>query len=143
MPSEGDLHIDWKARLTFNMTRLVPADWMVGADTTLRLDENEWPEPDLFFHSGKQRTSQVRGPDIFLLIEIADSSLAYDLGEKAELYRSFGVREYWVVDVNARVTHVHRLMSDGVWDKWAPLPFDQTIAPLMLPILAVRLADWG
>jgi hypothetical protein len=46
------------------------------------------------------------------------------------------------VDVNARETHVHRLMQDGAWDKWTPTPFSDAIAPLMAPALAVRLADW-
>lgn len=143
MPSEGDLHSYWKGRLTFHMTRLVPADWMVGPDTTLRLADYDWPEPDLFFHSANLRPADVRGQDIFLMIEVSNSSLAYDLNEKAELYRTFGIREYWIVDVNARATHVHRLKSDGVWDEIKIVPFHEPIVPLLLPDAAIRLADWG
>ncbi len=35
---------------------------------------------------------------VLLVVEIADSSLEYDMGRKACLYASFGVRELWVVD---------------------------------------------
>jgi Uma2 family endonuclease len=35
---------------------------------------------------------------VLLVVEIADSSKRYDMGRKAELYASFGVRELWVID---------------------------------------------
>jgi Uma2 family endonuclease len=37
--------------------------------------------------------------DVLLLIEVADSSLAFDQGTKRDLYARFGVGEYWVVDI--------------------------------------------
>ncbi len=36
---------------------------------------------------------------MLLLIEVSDSSLAYDQGIKRDLYARNGVREYWVVEV--------------------------------------------
>jgi Uma2 family endonuclease len=43
--------------------------------------------------------------DISLVIEISDTSLGFDLGEKLALYKAAGIAEYWVVDLNARVVH--------------------------------------
>jgi len=43
------------------------------------------------------------------LIEVSDSSLTFDLRDKADLYSVSGVAEYWVVDVSNRRIHV---MSD-------------------------------
>jgi Uma2 family endonuclease len=82
--------------------------------------------------------SAVRGPDLYLLIEISDSTLAYDLRRKANLYRQYGVREYWVVDVNAGAVHVHRL--DGEWPA-APVPLTTAVAPSLIPGLSVTIAD--
>jgi Uma2 family endonuclease len=48
------------------------------------------------------------GPDdIFLLVEVADSTLAFDRGAKRTLYARAGIQEFWVVDLTA-VVHVHR-----------------------------------
>jgi Uma2 family endonuclease len=43
-----------------------------------------------------------------LIIEVADSSLRYDRGEKAQLYALCGVQEYWVVNLIERVVETHR-----------------------------------
>jgi Uma2 family endonuclease len=43
-----------------------------------------------------------------LVIEVADSSLAYDIGDKASLYAAAGIADYWVIDVNDRRIRVFR-----------------------------------
>ena len=53
-------------------------------------------------------TAHPTGSDIMLLVEVADTSLQHDLTEKAELYATAGVPEYWVVDVLNRVVYVLR-----------------------------------
>ena len=69
------------------------------------------PQPDLMllkrradFYSGKF----PEAPDVLLLIEVSDSSLAFDLGVKLNLYARYGVSEYWVVDVEGRRVVCHR-----------------------------------
>ena len=42
-------------------------------------------------------------------MEIADTSLRYDLGIKAKLYSRIGIIEYWVVDVAGRKLYCHRI----------------------------------
>ena len=42
--------------------------------------------------------SNVRGRDVELVVEIADTSLAYDRGLKVEIYTAYGVHEVWVID---------------------------------------------
>jgi Uma2 family endonuclease len=46
--------------------------------------------------------------DVLLLIEVADSSLAYDRSTKLRLYAEAGIPEYWVVDCTAEAIEVHR-----------------------------------
>jgi Uma2 family endonuclease len=49
------------------------------------------------------------GPDdIFLLVEVAESSLAFDQGAKRTLYARAGIREFWIVDLSSNVVHIHR-----------------------------------
>jgi Uma2 family endonuclease len=60
------------------------------------------PQPDLMllkrradFYSGKTPEAS----DVLLLIEVSDSSLAFDQGVKLNLYARYGISEHWVVDV--------------------------------------------
>jgi Uma2 family endonuclease len=139
MPSEGDDHLS--LRIAFNrfLIRALPDTIAVATDGTLRLGDLDWPEPDFHLFEASMRPSAVRGPDTLLVVEISDSSLAYDLRGKADLYRRYGVREYWVIDVEKKQLHVHR--ADGQWPEPAR-PLTGVIEPSLIPGLAIRLADF-
>ena len=48
------------------------------------------------------------GPqDVLLIIEVADTSVEFDMKIKARLYAKAGIPEYWVIDVQERSLHVH------------------------------------
>jgi Uma2 family endonuclease len=139
IPSESETHLTLRIRLTRFLSRSLPDEIALTPDGTLRLGDQDWPEPDFYLFPASMRVSQVRGPDLLLVIEVSDSTLAHDLKRKAELYHRFGVREYWVADVNAGLTHVHRL--DGAWPA-APVPFTATLEPSLITGLAIRIADF-
>jgi Uma2 family endonuclease len=54
-------------------------------------------------------TNQPSASDLLLLIEIADTSLTYDLTEKRNEYETAGVPEYWVVDVTDKTIFVFEM----------------------------------
>lgn len=66
------------------------------------------PEPDLVWVVERDYSHGKPTPrDILLVIEVADSSLDHDLGEKAALYAAAGIQDYWVVDLIDRRIVVH------------------------------------
>lgn len=141
MPAEGEAHIDLKIWLNRVLVKWAPEDVGVACDSTLRLSETHAPSPDFHLFPKTMRASAARGPDILLLIEIADTSRKRDLEIKGPKYREHGVREYWVIDLQQRATHVHRL--DGGWPDAAPVSFDADLSPAFAPALLLRLADSG
>ncbi|MBI4601128.1 MAG: Uma2 family endonuclease [Planctomycetes bacterium] len=66
------------------------------------------PVPDLVVVPGGPRDYAEHPRSALLVVEIAESSLAYDCGDKADLYAAGGLREYWVVDLAHRQVIVHR-----------------------------------
>jgi Uma2 family endonuclease len=102
------------------LNRLLPV--ALGGQAWLRvqnpivLDDASEPQPDLAVvrhpWSGYP-DAHPRPPDILLLIEVADSSLEFDLGAKLELYAKAGIREFWVVDLTSNRVLVHRDPGDG------------------------------
>ncbi len=66
----------------------------------LDLGQSSDPEPDIAVVAGPPRSRPVRRPNAALLVvEVADSSLAFDTGDKASLYAAGGIIDYWVVDL--------------------------------------------
>jgi Uma2 family endonuclease len=60
-------------------------------------------------------TAHAEAKDVILLIEVADSTRAFDLGTKHDLYAAQGVEEFWVVDRKLECVHVFRHPVDGVY----------------------------
>jgi Uma2 family endonuclease len=88
----------------------------------ISLGQDSQPRPDLVLYRPGLWRWQHPGPaDISLLIEISESSLGFDLGEKLALYRASGIQEYWMIDLCARQVHCfiapaykHRMLSDHI-----------------------------
>jgi Uma2 family endonuclease len=76
-----------------------------------------------------------------LLIEVADSSLAFDLGEKFQLYGQAGIRDYWVVDISGRTVHVFREPEAGGYQVHQCHSGQKTIAPLALETALLTPAE--
>jgi Uma2 family endonuclease len=94
------------------------------------------PEPDLMVlkQPCSAYDSANRGPsDVRLLVEISDSTLAFDLGIKARLYARAGIGEYWVVDVAGRRIIVHRSPRAGVYEAVTSYRTGESIEPLFAP----------
>jgi Uma2 family endonuclease len=130
MPSEGGPHWDAKTEIVNWLMRRLPEDVRIAPDGPLRLSEVDEPEPDFFLFPAAFRVNNVRGPDVILVIEIADSSIRKDQRVKAPLYARYGVREYWIFDLNERVTWVHSLVGVGQYGQARRIPFGE---PLPVP----------
>jgi Uma2 family endonuclease len=113
----GLSHSAVTARLNKLLVLSVGDAAIVSPGGSVRLDEYSVPQPDLMllkpredFYAGQIPTA----PDVLLLVEISDSSLAVDQGIKRALYSRHGVAEYWVVDMPGKRIHVYREpMVDG------------------------------
>ena len=102
------------------------------------------PQPDLAVLKPRQDFYRTSGPgaaDIFLLIEVMETSAAYDRETKAPLYARAGVVELWLVDVPGRVVEVHRDPTAGTYRDVRTLRGHDTVAPLAFPDLTLRVPE--
>jgi Uma2 family endonuclease len=84
---------------------------IVSVQNPVALTEDSEPQPDLAVLRRRPvpyKERDARAEDVLLLIEVAESSLAYDRSTKLRLYAEAGVPEYWVVDCNAEAIEVYR-----------------------------------
>ena len=87
----------------------LPAGWLVRGQMPVALDDQSEPEPDIAVVPGDwadYRTDHPTRPA--LVVEIAETSLAFDRREKASLYARGGIRDYWVVNLVDRELEVFR-----------------------------------
>lgn len=123
----------WLARW---LVRAVDDDrYEVGVGSPLTLATSE-PEPDLMVLE-RGAPSPYHPASAALVIEIAVSSLARDLGVKAALYAAGGVPEYWVLDLVRRQMLVHRQRTEDGYAERFELSAGQrlTAAAVALPML--------
>jgi Uma2 family endonuclease len=79
----------------------LPKGWIIRAQFPVTLEDSE-PEPDLAIVRGprqRYRTAHPTPADIAALIEVSDSSLAFDREVKGPTYARAGIAVYWVVNL--------------------------------------------
>ncbi len=92
------------------------------------------PEPDVAWM--KARNYRHRRPeprDVLLIVEVAESSLVYDRGEKAELYAAARIKDYWIVNLIDDCIEVHRKPRGGAYRETTTYQIGQSIQPLAVP----------
>ena len=99
------------------------------------------PEPDVVWAVEKRYTNHPQHSDVLLLVEVADTSLRVDCGEKALLYSESGIPEYWVVDIAGRRLIVHRQPGNGGYLEKQEFMGDDVICPQCDPAAQLRLSD--
>jgi Uma2 family endonuclease len=105
--------VDRLAQLLWEFSR---GEHVVRVQGPVRLDELNEPEPDLALLHYREDfyASAHPGPrDVALLVEVAESSLAYDRGVKLPLYARFAVPEVWVVDLASRRVELYAKPEEG------------------------------
>jgi Uma2 family endonuclease len=93
------------------------------------------PEPDVIVLRKETSyfQSNPRPEDVALVVEVADSSLSFDLTVKARLYARAGISEYWVADVNTKRIYVHRNPGSGKYGSVVIYSEQEIVSPLTAP----------
>jgi Uma2 family endonuclease len=87
--------------LNSSLLPLLPSGWGLRIQSAFELTDSI-PEPDLLLVKGNWRAFTTRHPvpaDVSLVIEVADTSLARDRGDKTRIYARGGVVRYWIVNL--------------------------------------------
>jgi len=125
------------------------AGFVVRMQGPVSLDNASEPEPDVCVVRGsRQDFAQVHPTDPVLVVEVSDTTLAYDRGTKAGLYAGAGVADYWVLNLVDLRLEVYRTPGADPfqtgryhYESRQDLVPPATVTPLALPGAAVPVAD--
>ena len=137
----GHRHAACIANLNELLVRGVGDRALVWGQGPARVAMDSVPEPDLaLLRRRSYMTGSPRPDDIFLIIEVSESSLGYDLTRKLRLYAEAGIAEYWVVSVENGWIEVCRQPEGDRYRERRRAGRDESIAPLAFPGVTIAVA---
>ena len=133
MPSEGPPHSYFGGNLADQFRSRLGNRALVRNANPITLSNSE-PEPDIAVVRGTWDTYRYRHPnaeDVFLIVEVSETSLQKDLTLKRAVYAAAGIEDYWILDLKGNQLIVLRDPQEGEYrseerlqqGEISPLPF--------------------
>jgi Uma2 family endonuclease len=116
---------------------------IVSVQNPVRLSSGSEPQPDLLIlrpRADRYRHGLPTPDDVLLLVEVSDTTLAYDRGIKLRLYALAGIPEVWIWDLKRRRVLVFR-GPDGAAYRETRVVTSGSVSPAAFPDLGIRLDD--
>ena len=118
---------------------------IVSVQMPIVLSDDTEPEPDVQLlrrRAMPYKEREADASDVLLLVEVAESSLAYYRSTKLKLYAAAGIPEYWVVDCIAESIEVHRSPTlDGYRDVVRIAGVNAAVEPQAFPGVSLPLRE--
>jgi Uma2 family endonuclease len=124
-------------------------NYIVTVQLPLKLPRISEPEPDVAVVRGTWRDYNENLPTTaVLVVEISDTTLRRDRTDKASLYTSAGIEDYWIVNLKAQQVEIYRTPIESKkakfgWDYKGKTTYkkEDTISPLAAPKAKIKVAD--
>jgi Uma2 family endonuclease len=132
----GRRHKAFVTNLAQVLTLRLTSRALVSVQSGVVLAEDTEPEPDVTVLRRRPvpyKEREAHAEDVLLLIEVADSSLAYDRSTKLRLYAGAGIPEYWVVDCAGEAVEVHRGPGPDGYRDTSQVTGSETLTLLAFP----------
>lgn len=138
MAAIGARHFTCVNSLNRLLMRAVGDESIVSVQNPVRLDERNEPQPDLaVIRARDYRESLPMPEDVLLLIEVSDTTLAYDKNVKLPLYARSGIREVWIVDLAGEMIERHTGPSGDGYRRVEKARQGESLASVVMPELAL------
>jgi Uma2 family endonuclease len=117
MSPVGGKHVTIVGRLIGTMVFAFAKQHTIHVQSPFILSEESEPEPHAMvvkqYHLGDE-PEKASVADVYLVVEVSDITLSYDINDKLPLYASAGIPEVWIIDVNRNwITQYHTPVGDA------------------------------
>jgi len=124
--------------------RLLDDRFIIDAQNLLRLSGYSEPQPDIVLLKpclDCYRSTHPVPDDVFLLIDVADSSLGYDKNVKIPLYAKHNIVECWLVNLQDKNIEVYRQPSENGYRQIQTFSPGQTLSTQAFPDILMKAGD--
>jgi Uma2 family endonuclease len=143
MAAIGSRHAACVDRLNYFLSQRVGGRALVRVQNPIRLDQFSEPQPDIALLRPRADFYAFAHPgpaDVFLVVEVADTSVDFDREVKIPLYARAGIPEAWLVDLTGDCMTAYRGPSARVYQDVQHLQRGQSLFPEAFPVrIATRL----
>jgi Uma2 family endonuclease len=117
---------------------------VVTVQNPAHLNQYNEPQPDILLLKPREDYYSSMHPsaeDTLLLLEVADTSLAFDLKVKIPVYAAMGVPEVWIADLTKNVVRIFRHPEAGQYQTVLTSSPGETLSVLAFPDTAFNVGD--
>ena len=142
MSAKGTAHTSATRRTASVLRDLLGNQAAVYNKSPIALDDNSEPEPDIAvvrIDPFDYATHHPTPSEVYLIIEVADSSLTFDREIKAKAYARSGIADYWVLNVGDRQLHVFREPTENGYQSEVILGETASISPIEFPAFNIAI----
>ncbi|MGD0431265.1 MAG: Uma2 family endonuclease [Acetobacteraceae bacterium] len=139
----GSAHAGTSNALTRRLVLAVGDRGIVAVGNPVQLDDLSEPQPDFAVLKAREddyRRATPRPHEVLLIIEVSDSSLAYDRNVKRSLYARHGIPEFWIVNLVAGEVEVCRSPEGDQYAAVSRVGREGVLEPQLLPGVAIPVA---
>lgn len=139
----GSSHAGTVMILNRLLSRAAGDSAIVSVQSPLIVGDRSVPQPDLALlkpRADSYTRSHPTAADVLLVVEIADTTLAFDLGTKVPLYARAGIAEAWVVDLQERAVRVFRDPSASGYRTSFTATGNDALGATALPAVSLAVA---
>jgi Uma2 family endonuclease len=148
MPPIQEPHVAGVDLVRYALEVVFGRKFWVRTQAPLHLRRRSVPQPDAAVVPGRPGSYRTAPTSALLIVEVSESSLAFDRGRKASLYASAGIGDYWILNLVHRQLEVCRKPAKdpsqvhgyGYADVRIMLP-GESISPFAAPKARIKVAD--
>ena len=140
----GPFHGGTVKRLNRLFSKQAAGRWLVSVQDPVHLDDHSEPQPDLMLLRPVADDYTSRHPvpeDVFLLIEVADTTLDFDREQKLPLYGRAGISEVWIMNLADRTIEIYREPHFSGYGWRRVFRSGEQASPLAFPDVEVEVAE--
>jgi len=140
----GPLHGGLVKGLIRVFTRFPQGRWLLAAQDPVHLEDHSEPQPDLMLlkpSADDYRSRHPKPEDVFLLIEVSDSTLETDQEVKLPVYGRAGITEVWIVNLDQSTLEVYREPQFDGYGSTQFLHAGDRVAPAQFPDAVIEVSE--
>ncbi len=123
------------------LSRIVPNGYIVDVQNPIRLSTDGAPLPDLAILYDREYDTLPTEADVLLLIEVSDSTLRSNRGDKLRTYAKAGISEVWIVNVGAREIERYTVPHGETYGQKVTAQAGESLASTVVPGIVIPVAE--
>ena len=138
----GPYHLGGTNWLTMLLVPPLVGRAIVQIQGSIYLNDRSAPEPDVTVRSLSRSWERAETGDVYFVIEVSDTTLAYDRGVKLARYAAAGIPEVWILNLRGREVTTYNDPAETGYAAVRTCRAGESISPRAFPDVVLAVSDF-